>query len=199
VRIHADMGTNSLPYVAPAVAGVATADGRFSIELERLRIPLEDLAQGDFAGRMFVHSIELGPGPLIQELALAMGYNGPAQIAQNSTIDFQLANGRVYHRGVELKFPDVTVRTHGSVGIDKTLDLMAELTLPSKLRNDKTLAAALPPDQTIQLPIRGTVDHPKMDHDTLRYATRQILQSATQNLLQDQLNKQFNRLLNPSR
>lgn len=198
VRINPVMCANALQYVAPVVAGVASAEGRFSVELDRWRIPLEDVAQGDFAGRMLVHSIQMGPGPLIRELALAMGYTSPAQIAENSTIDFLLQQGRIYHRGVNLKFPDVTVRTEGSVGLDRTLDLVADMTLPPKLRNDKVMAVALP-NQTIRLPIRGTLEHPQVDRNLLRQATTQVLQTATQNLLQDQMNKQFNRLLNPSR
>lgn len=198
VRINPVMCAHALQYIAPVVAGVASAEGRFSVELDRLRIPLEDVEQGDFAGRMQVHSIQMGPGPLVQQLALALGYTGPAQIAENSTVDFQMQQGRIYHRGVELKFPDVTVRTQGSVGLDKSLDLLAELTLPPKLRNNNAVAAALP-DQTIRLPISGTLDHPKFDRNLVRMATQQVLQSATQNLIQDQMNKQLNRLLNPSR
>jgi hypothetical protein len=195
VRINAEMCVNALQYIAPALAGVASAEGRFSIDLDRLQVPLEEPSRGQSAGRMMIHSVQIGPGPLIQELALAMGYNGPAQLARESTIDFQMVDGRVYHRQLELVFPDVTVRTQGSVGFDKSLALMAEMPIPRKWQGNNPLGSALR-GQSLQLPISGTLDKPKLDRNALEQASRQFLQNATQNVLQDQLNKGLNRLFN---
>ena len=41
-----------------------------------------------------------------------------------------MVQGRVYHRGLELQLPEVTVRTYGSVGVDQTLAIMAEMNVP---------------------------------------------------------------------
>ncbi len=196
VQINPVMCANGLQYIAPALAGVASAEGRFSMELDRCRIPLEDPSRGELQGRMIVHSVKIGPGALVRELAVALGYSGPAQIASESTIDFQMADGRVYHRGAELTFPDVAVRTHGSVGLDKSLALVAEMPVPPKWRGNNTLGTALK-DQWIQIPIAGTLDRPKLDRRALDEISRRFLQDATQNVLHDQLNRQLNRLLGP--
>ena len=194
VRINPAMCAAGLKYIAPALAGVTSAEGRFSIELDHCRIPLEDPSRGQLQGRMIVHSVEVGPGPLIHELALALGYTAPAQIARESSIDFMMADGRVHHRGATLTFPDLTVRTSGSVGLDKSLALVAEMPIPPKWRGNNVLGAALK-DQLIQLPIAGTLDRPQLDRAGLEQASRQFLQNATQNVIQDQLN----RLLGPRR
>ncbi len=193
VRINPAMCANGLQYIAPALAGVASAEGRFSIELDRCRVPLEDLKRGQVQGRMVVHDVQVGAGPLVQELAVALGYQGPAQIRRESTIDFQLVDRRVYHRGAELAFPDLTVRTYGSVGVeDRSLAMVAEMPIPPKWLGNNLLGTALK-NQLIQLPIAGTLDRPKLDRTALDQASRQFLQNATQNLLQNQLN----RLLGP--
>ncbi len=196
VRINPAMCMSALKYIAPALAGVAAAEGRFSIDMDQLQVPLEQPERGRVDGRMIVHSVEIGPGPLLEELALALGYKGPAQIARESTIDFQMANGRVYHRGLALNLSDVTVRTQGSVGFDKSLSLVAEMPVPPKWQANKAVSSALR-EQTLRLPVGGTLDRPKLDRGALEQVSRQFLQGAAQNLLQEQLNKGLDRLFNP--
>ena len=60
------MAASGLQYIVPALAGIATAEGRFSIELEGCRIPIDAPARGELAGRMIVHSVQIGPGHLLQ-------------------------------------------------------------------------------------------------------------------------------------
>lgn len=196
VRINPAMCAAGLKYINPALAGVTSAEGRFSVELDHCRVPLEDPSGGQLQGRMIVHSVQVAPGPLIHELAMALGYTSPAQIARESTIDFKLADRRVYHRGATLAFSDLTIRTSGSVGLDKSLALTAEMPIPPKWRGSNVLGAALK-DQLIQLPIVGTLDRPKLDRAALEQASRQFLQNAAQNVIQDQLNRQMNRLFGP--
>jgi len=197
VRINPQMCAHALQYIAPVLSGVATAEGRFSIELDGCRIPLADPSAGELAGRMIIHSAQVGPGPLVRELSLALGYSSPAQIANQSTIDFRMVDGRVYHRGVVVQFPDLAVRTYGWVGLDKSLGLMAEMPVPPKwIGSSRTVAAALR-DQTIQVPIGGTLERPKVDQQALRQVSRQFLEKAAANVVEDQLLRGLDRLLKP--
>jgi len=186
----------ALQYIAPVLAGVAEADGRFSIELDGCRIPLADPAAGELAGRMIIHEAQVAPGPLIRELAVVLDRAAPAQLTRESVISFRVVDGRVYHRGLEMVFPDLTIRTYGSVGLDQSLALMAEMPVPLKWRLNRTLDAALR-DQIIRLPIHGTLKRPQIDRQTLEQVSRQFLENAARNVLQDELNRQLNRLLPP--
>jgi hypothetical protein len=53
------------------------------------------------------------------------------RLAKNSELRFQVRDGRMYHEGVRVGFPDIDpqlqLTSHGSVGLDKTLDLFVEL------------------------------------------------------------------------
>ena len=60
------LGSRARANRAPPLAGVATAEGTFSIELDECRIPLDAPERGDLTGRMTVHAVSIGPGPLIR-------------------------------------------------------------------------------------------------------------------------------------
>jgi hypothetical protein len=188
IRINPVMCAHALQYIAPVMAGVATAEGRFSIEMEGCKIPLSEPTKGELAGRMIIHSVQVGPGPLIQELALVLGYASPAQLSRESVIPFRMADGRVYHQNLELVFPDVTIRTQGSVGLDQTLAITAEMPVPKKWIGNNPLGAALK-DQTIRVPIGGTLTKPAIDRSTLDRLSQQFLRNAAQNVLLDQVNR----------
>ena len=192
IRINPQMCASALQYVAPVLAGVTSAEGRFSIELDGGRIPLGKPYEGDLAGRMTVDSIQVGPGPLVRELAVVLGYESPAKIARDSVISFRMVDGRVYHRDLELVFPDLTIRTYGSVGIgpaDRSLAIMAEMPIPPKLLGHNASLDTALRNQTIRLPIGGTLDNPRIDSRELDRLTQRFMESAAQNLIQEELTK----------
>ena len=197
VRINRRMCDSFLQYIAPALAGVATAQGRFSIELDACRIPLGNPEQGELTGRMIVHSVHVGPGPMIYELAVLMGRAAPAKLTRESVIPFRLAGGRVYHSGLELVFPDLTIRTYGSVGLDQSLELMAEMPIPPKWRGKNELLDSALRDQLIRVPIGGTLSQPRLDRKTLDQLSQRFLENATRNVLQDGLNRGLQQLFGP--
>ena len=106
VRISPQMCAGALQYIAPPLAGVASAEGKFSIDLDECRIPLDFPERGSLAGRMTVHSVAIGPGPLVHQLATAVGLGGTAQLSRESTVPFRMVQGRVYHRDLQLVFND---------------------------------------------------------------------------------------------
>src|SRR6185437_15160646 len=91
-----------LGYALPVLADVAQAAGELSLELDNGRLPLTDPARSEMAGRLIIHSAQVSPGPLVQELSTLL--KGPATLtlAKDNVVAFQVANGRVYHSGLEL-------------------------------------------------------------------------------------------------
>lgn len=182
IRINPVMCSYGLKYVAPILAGITSAEGRFSIELEGCRIPLTDPSKGEIAGKLTIHTIQIGPGPLLGELASVLGKAGSAQLRREAVVPFRMVDGRIYHRDLELIFPDVTVRTYGSVGMDQSLAIMAEMPVPKNLQNDKVLGPILK-GQVLRLPIGGTLHQPKIDRKALDQLMQQSVKNAVQNPL----------------
>jgi len=197
VRINPRMCAGALQYIAPVLAGIATAEGRFSIELDACRIPLADPDQGELAGRMTIHSAQIGPGPLIEELAVLLGRASPGELGRESVISFQMVDGRVHHRGLELVFPDLTIRTRGSVGLDQSLAIIAEMPIPPKWRGGHEMVDSALGDQTIRVPIGGTLTKPKIDRKRLKALSRRFLEDTTRNVLEDGLNRGLQHLFGP--
>ena len=197
VRVNPTMCARALQYIAPILAGVATAEGRFSMDLEGCRIPVGMPDSSELAGRFVVHSMQVGPGPLVRELSMLLGRVSVAKLKRESVVKFRMTDGRIYHEGLELEFPELTIRTHGSVGLDHSLSLIAEMPIPPKwLRNRTTLTDALR-NQIIRLPISGTLEKPRIDRRTLDRYTQQFVKDAAGNIIEQELNKQLDRLFQP--
>jgi hypothetical protein len=129
-------------------------------------------------------------------LGAVLGRASQSQIASETAIPFRMTQGRVYHRDLTLALGDLTVRTYGSVGLDQTLSMVAEMPIPAQWQTGGLAQAALK-NQTIQLPITGTLRQPKIDRTALDQLNRQVLQNAARNVIEDQINKQLPGLLRP--
>jgi hypothetical protein len=127
----------------PALAGVAGVEGEFSLDLEQFRIPLdvppEELAKKvEVAGSLRLHRVTTEvKTPLLQSMVkvLADLYGKkPSEVIRvvnDATIAFAVREGRMHHEGLVFGFPDISpdlvVRSSGSVGLDKSLDLRLEV------------------------------------------------------------------------
>jgi hypothetical protein len=196
IRLNPELCAQALKFIAPAMANAGTADGRFSVDIDSCRIPLANPAQGEVLGRLTIHTAEVAPGPLVAELAVLLGRASPARISQESVINFRMADGRVYHDGMELVFPDLTIRTRGWVAFDDTLSLTAEMSVPPKWLAGNPAAATLR-SQTIRLPVGGTLKRPVIDRKVLAQTSAQFLRNAAHNLIQEEFHRQVDRLLAP--
>jgi hypothetical protein len=107
-----------------------------------------------------------------------------------------MADGRVYHDGMELVFPDLTIRTQGWVAFDDTLSLTAEMSVPPKWLAGNPAAPTLR-SQTIRLPVGGTLKRPVIDRKVLAQTSAQFLRNAAHNLIQEEFHRQVDRLLKP--
>ncbi len=198
VRVTPEICNAALMYVVPVLAGVAQAEGSLSLETSGCRVPLSTPDQGEVGGRLIVHDVQIGAGPLVRELAVLLQRPTTAQLQRESAVAFRMVGGRIYHRDLELVFPDLTIRTYGSVGLDGTLALMAEMPVPPKWIGNNRLGTALR-NQIIQLPIGGTLSEPKIDQTALRQTSARFIQGAATDVIrgevENQINNQLDRLL----
>jgi len=207
VSITREMCAGGLKYIAPVLAGVTSAEGQFSIELDKCEIPLDDPTQGEVAGRFMVHSIEIGPGMLVKELAAVLGRAGYARLEDESTIPFRMADGRVHHQNLGLVFPEFTIRSAGSVGFDQSLDLRVEVPVPTQWMSNlntqgRPLLGVLEKSlegQTIQVAVGGTLQQPRLDRARLQRQNRQFIERATRNVIRDQIDRGLQDLFAPPR
>lgn len=212
VQLTEEICAGLLKYAAPALAGAAVAQGQLSVDLEGGRLPLADLGAGDLSGRLTIHSAQVRAGPVMQEmiwlakqiqallrkqqLTDAVGGNEPLVKVSDNSVPFQLKDRRVYHEGLEIQVGEVTVRTRGSVGLDQSLALVAEVPIRSDWLKQAPRLAGLK-NQTIRIPIAGTLNQPQLDRNAWQNLATQFLQGAVQELLRGEVERGLDRLLRP--
>lgn len=184
VGITPEMAREHMPLILPILAGVANVSGQFSAVIDELHIPIERPAEGVLSGKLTVHAVDIGPGYITQELATLLQQPLTMSLTRESTVDFKMIQGRVYHQNLEFAFPEVTVRTHGSVGVeDQTLSLVAEMPIPSKLLGATPALQSTLAGRTIRIPITGTLTKPTLDSGALRQMTADLVRDTAQGAL----------------
>jgi hypothetical protein len=212
VAISREVSESMLKYAAPILADATRAEGTFSVDLDRCVVPLAAPRDANAAGRLVIHQLSVNPGPMTEQLvtlvrqiaAVAEGgaagaltpRSGRGLTAVDKTVDFQVVQQRVYHRGLEFLIDDVPVRSYGSVGMDDTLALVIEVPIQEKwVRRQKALQPLI--GKMLEIPIRGTFDRPQIDERALATLSQQLLQGAAQQYLGDELNRALDRFLKP--
>jgi len=211
VQISPQVSETMLKYVAPIVAGATRAEGNFSVTLHETRVPLEDPKAARVLGRLDVHQMRVAPGPMVAELivlleqidrltkgkqffqtASAPSGNNSLTIS-NRQIDFQVSEGRVYHRNLEFEIDGVPVRSHGSVGFDQTLVLEIEIPIQDKWIERQSALQSLA-GQTIKIPIRGTFAKPQLDQRAIAELSSQMLQGVATDVIGGEINRALDKL-----
>lgn len=211
LRLSPELCSTWLKYVAPFVADVTQAEGTFSVQLASARVPLTAPATSDVRGTLAIHGAQIGPGPLsrdvigLAEQLKAVVERRPPGTGTNASkwldlprqqVPFEVAQGRVVHRDLQLVVRDVTIRTQGSVGLDQSLTLQAEAPIRDEWVARERLLAGLR-GQSIRIPVNGSLSRPQFDIAALNQLTGQVLRSAAGNLLEQQLNRGLQKLFGP--
>jgi len=214
IRISPQISETMLKYVAPLVAGATRAEGHFSVELESAQVPLDNPKHARMAGRLDVHQLSVAPGPMINELvtivrqvealskkkeflqSAATARSNQALTMRNQQIDFQVVDGRVYHRNLVFMVDDVPVSSHGSVGFDQTLALLVEIPIQDKWVQREPALRSLA-GQSLQIPIGGSFQRPQVDQRAIADISQRVLQSAASETIGNEINRQLDKLLRP--
>jgi hypothetical protein len=104
-------------------------------------------------------------------------------LIDNSVVGFSMADGRIEHHNLAFHLDRVMIETHGSVGVDQSLDMVADVTLSGKLLADGLLAEAMN-SKPLSLHFRGTLAKPELDGSALRAANKEIIHNAAEGLLE---------------
>jgi hypothetical protein len=154
----------------PTMSDNPQISGAVSLSLDKLRIPIEvprerAVKRMELEGTLVLHEVSTEvSNPMRQVLVqLVADMNGKdashvVRLTQDAETHFHVRDGRLYHEGLRIGFPDIDpgleLTSRGSVGLDKTLDLFVELPrLDKALRQEKGPAKCR---------ITGTIGNPKI-------------------------------------
>ncbi|QGJ71821.1 Hypothetical protein PBC10988_35320 [Planctomycetales bacterium 10988] len=187
VRVTPEMVQRFLQYPAPAIAGATEADGRFSVDLIGGKIPFDQPIMSEVYGRLQLHQMRIGSNsPMVRQIATLLNREPQTEIRRESVIDFQYIHGWTHHQNLELNFGDLQIKTQGSVGVDSTLRMQAEIPIPEKWLG-KEMAYQLFQDQRVNLPVEGTLNEPRFNQQALLAESQRILRETARRAAKDQL------------
>lgn len=167
-ELSSAMCDDVLKFAAPILAHAPEVSGQVSLQLGGGRLPVDLPRDGQLAGTLTLHAIDVSPGPLARELAKLFKSAGVVHLARESNVEFQLADGRVSHRGLEFGIEQLRIRTSGSVGFDESLDMVAEVHFNlSESLTEKLPVLSKLNQHVLRIPVKGTLKRPQLDFKSL--------------------------------
>lgn len=161
-----------LKFLPPVLAESAWARGAISLELDQADLRLRDAEASQVSGTLLVHEIEAGSSGFVRELGIALRSVFPnivpqsIRLIENSRITFRVDDHGFWHEGLAFGLPDLSpdlvMRTHGLVRFNQELELELEFPLQLLSRTPFPALAQLS-DNSIRIPVRGTLEHPKLE------------------------------------
>lgn len=187
-QITPAMCGSAVKYAVPALAGVTEGEGELSLVLNDCRMTLDDISKSHILGALQIHKARIGGTPLIRELSTLL-VRRPAQVElrSGSQISFRMRDGWVEHRGLEIVFPELTVRTYGAVRMDGQLSMVAQFPIPPKWVGGRRIGKALE-NRVVSIPLGGTLENPRLDRAALRNELNRFLRDVGGEILKDKLN-----------
>ena len=183
--------------MAPILSDATVAKGSLSITMDGGRIPLGNPRAGDASGKLALRA-QARPGPLAQQFLVVFGelttilrqglpsklteQSGSLLSVDDSNVEFRLVNGRIYHRGLTFVVGTTPITPHGSVGLDETISMVADVPVQAKLLGID-LSLGTMEGATVQIPIEGTLERPLLDRHFLDQIAGRMLQGATKGVL----------------
>jgi hypothetical protein len=173
IELSPELFRLGLGLIIPPVADATALSGSLSLRLEQLELPLAAPGKGQVQGELTVHRFEAAASQplakaIIEPIArrLQGSETGQIKLIDESMIQFELADQRMFHEGLAFGLPALDPRmifeSRGSVGIDRTLDLEMLIPVPLELlaRRESVKELGIP---QLTVPIRGTLDQPELD------------------------------------
>ncbi|TWT85676.1 hypothetical protein Pla123a_04830 [Posidoniimonas polymericola] len=201
VQVTPEISERLLKYIAPVLADATRSQGLFSLRVESAGGPLSPLSQLSAKGQLDARSVIVNPGPTtVQWVQLAKQVEAliksgdatallgsPADATtllsiSDRTINFTIANGRVFHEGLQFDVGDVSVQSSGSVGFDESLDLLLTIPVKDSWIGVRPLLQGLR-GKSVQIPVRGTFGRPNIDERALRDLSKEFVRDGVRGLL----------------
>jgi translocation and assembly module TamB len=183
--VNDEVSHRVLAYVAPILDGATRVEGRVSVQQLHADFPVfgPGGTPARVEGDVLFDEVRFLPGPLANDLLSLLPHRErrpSPMLVLRDPISFRIAEGKVDQHGLVIPLGQVaTVGIEGSVDFDKRLDLVARLAV-NPPRADAPVLSSLVRAARFELPIGGTLEHPKID----KLALKERLKSLGSDLLE---------------
>ncbi len=203
VPINAKVGQYLLSRINPVFTDIAAMEGKLSLELENVNLPLSQRIKTSGAGRahLDLSQMKVSPRGLLADL-LEMG-GIPKEKIQNMQVggvDLFVKDGRIKYDHFLVRFSDsFDLMFSGSVGFDDSLDLTVSVPVRAALlrqfgvRGSAADYVRLLSDARVDIPLVGTRQKPRLDLKGVDI--QPLLNKAADQLLEEKSKDALNKIL----
>jgi hypothetical protein len=165
-EINEQLSTELLSFAVPVLERATHPTGRVSASVRHAEIPIGPGSEGrspDVEAQLVFDTVEFGPGPLAYSILSLLKLEN-ATLRLNQPILATIEDRRVRTTGFAIPIANVTqFEIEGSVGFDRSLDLVARLPLTRQLLGDVPVVSEIFGGLSIDVPIGGDLGKPKLD------------------------------------
>lgn len=166
VVINQEVSHRVLSFVAPVLDNATRVRGRFSVDLDDAVFPLLGDDDLQVVGKVEFLDVEFLPGSFLDPILGLINRNDRPLVRLDEPVSWSILDRRVYQRGLAVPVGKLTrIGLEGWVDFDRNLNLTASVpVVPTALTNAPLIGGVIG-DASIKVPIRGTLDTPKVDGD----------------------------------
>ncbi|MFA5239240.1 MAG: hypothetical protein WC476_05965 [Phycisphaerae bacterium] len=163
VQINDEMAGELLAYLNPVFANSVRVSGVANFECEKLAIPLAGATKNDLEviGTISITQLRMEAGDLLGQILSVGGASARGVDITIHPTKFILQNGFLKYDDMQMDVGDNPVNFAGVIGLDKSLNMT--VTLPYTTAGRTARVGKEFEGTRIVLPLRGTVDKPKLD------------------------------------
>ncbi len=178
VRLTNAVANHLLSSVHPLFKDVQISSGSLNLFSQSFKLPLgtRNLDNATLAGRLNLNNVRMNASPLISAIMRVAGLKDNTVDFGNLDIAFQTRQGRIESEPVQLTVGGYPLTLSGSIGFDRTLDYLARIPVTRSLVGRD--AYRYLEGVTIDVPVGGTADKPKIDNRFVEKATSSLIQQA---------------------
>ena len=195
VKINDEMASELFALIHPVFRGCAIVGGDTDLTLAECRVPLRgEIAKNTkLAGRLRIENLRMGPSGLLDRILTLTNNKIEVVDVPDQNIDFYCKEGRIHSTPLTISARGYSLILHGSVGLDQTVDYVAEVPVTKKMVGSEIYPYV--ENTSIKLHIGGTVSSPDLGADAFARALQDLIKDAGADALKNTAIKQGRKLL----
>ena len=167
----------------PIFRNPVDVEGVADLAFREFNVPLTgDLQRAVVDAQITLRGASVASSGALKSLLGLIGLDDETLQVPDQDVRVRLRDGRIHHGKMPLKVREHTVVSSGSVGLDKTLDLLVELPVTRELVDSDSLYDILE-GQSIKVRLRGTLDNPQFNRDIIKDNLRDLIRGSAGGLL----------------
>lgn len=192
VKVTDRMAGELLAIALPVFEGALRAEGTVDLDVAEAALPLvDDIGKAaTLRGELRLSDVTFQTDSWLAKVLALARLDRRGIIMPDQRVKIAFKDRRFEHGRLVMAVDKYPVLVSGSVGLDRSLDMLIELPITRELVRDKRLYELLK-GQTIKLPVTGTTKLPRFDASIIQRNLRGLMKHAAETMFRDRLRDLF--------